>query len=411
MKTAGFLADIVRDKLAPTPKKRVFTLREQSRISEQPKQESFLPEMPKAVKGDPCAGCPAQGRPQTLPTFPEHCDLVLIDDRVPDAPHLTMPEHTKALLARAGIDPERIGLATITRCRTTGPVHGDEWKKMAKHCEGWLRRDLPSGAALLVQGDESTYAIIGSRDHGAAYWRGLWFRSALDDRRAFCVQGNDRLEEDLARCGRTLKGDPPQLRTLEIVTDPRERPELMRWLAEHPGPWGFDIECFDAGAFPSRESVVFDACHPDYRLRGIAIAWSEDEGVWLETAPLGPEIWKPFLDPVFLSPAEKGGHNAHTDEDGMVMTGYVSGIHNRKMDSMLTWNALSDGRHASLRLERLAVDVLQQDQYWGGFEKSQMRDAPLDLVARGAVFDAAMSLWLCLYGAERATAGEYWDGQ
>ena len=412
--SGGFFADLVAQRVASLPKK-TSSPRGEKASNREDAQSSFLPDLPKSPKvkapQNPCAGCPAQGRPQTMPTFPEHCDLVLIDDRTPKAEYMAISPHTRDLLAPASIDPERVGIASLTRCQTEGPVHGDEWKKMQRHCEGWLKRDLPLGAALLVQGDEAVYAVKGERDHGAAYWRGLWFKSVIDDRRAFCVKANDRLEEDLARCGRTLHGAPPQLSYLEIVTDPREWPELMQWLAEHLGPWAFDIECFDAGAFPSRESVVFDACHPDYRVRGVSIAWSEDEGVWLEMAPLGPDVWKPWLDPIFSSPARKGGHNKHTDTEGLIVGGWITDVVNGCMDSMLAWNSLSDGRHASLRLERLAVDVLDQDPWWSGANKGRMRDLSLDDVAYGAVMDAGLSLWLCLAGEERMVNQEYWDGR
>ena len=208
-----------------------------------------------------------------------------------------------------------------------------------------------------------------------------------------------------------LRGPAPGLRRLEVVEDPRLAPELMSWMIAHPGPWAFDVEAYDAGAYPSRPGVATDPCHPDFRLRGVAVAWSEDEGAWLELAPLGPEVWRPFLDRLFSSPARKGASYGHYDEEALVVPRWVGEVRNRGDDALLAWLSLSDGRHTSLRLERLAVDLLGLDPWWAGFDKSGVGRAPLDLVARAAVFDTGCALWLCAHARDLMTRGEYWDGE
>ena len=44
---------------------------------------------------------------------------------------------------------------------------------------------------------------------------------------------------------------------------------------------------------------------------------------------------------------------------------------------------------------KAVIDILHERQYWSGFDKSTMRDAPLEVVARGAVLDACYTLRLC----------------
>lgn len=313
-----------------------------------------------------------------------------------------------------GFEGGRAALARLPQCEHFGP--DGERRKVLQRCAKHLLADLPQGLPAVAVGDEPTYALLGNRDHPSHYHRGLW-RRGVGGRRVFVLEsGSPRFASDAARCARTLARRAPEpLRSLKVLVDPlaASASTLSAWLSGHPGPWAFDVESYDVAAHPSRPGVAVDACHPDYRLRGVAVAWSEDEGVWFDFLALesGPEAWRPLLDPVFGSAALKVAHNGHFDEDGLVVGRWVSRVANRAGDSMLEWLALSDGRHAGLSLERLVVDVLGQDQWWEEFDKSEMRAAPIERVAAAAVRDAGYSLWLHCHARDLMSRGEYWDGQ
>lgn len=359
---------------------------------------------------NPCAGCPAEARSKIPPVIPPDVCAVVVSE----AP--TEQEECAGAL-RPVSAPElaalSVGRACLTRCRPV-LVSDAQRREMRRRCAAFLRADLPPGAPVITAGDEATYALLGSRERGAAYWRGLWVRAAAEwgERRVFPLVEGDRLAGDLARFIRTLSAPAPQPRHLEVVVDPGGVPgrTVMRRLAEHPGPWAFDVESYDGAAFPSRPGVPTDPCHPDFRVRGVAVAWSEDEGAWLELAPLGPEAWRPWLAPVFGSPAVKAAQGGHFDEEALVVPGWVPAVVNRGEDSMLAALSLSDGRHASLRLERLAADLLGADPWWDAADKARMRDLPLADVARAAVLDAGMALWVCTHARDLMERGEYWSG-
>jgi len=358
---------------------------------------------PKAL-GNPCTGCPAEHQPKARPFVVEAPEIVLVEE---------VPSAGETEAGRLGpprpLGGPRLSRACLTRCVPFGPEA--DRHEMRRRCSRYLAADLPRGVPVAALGDEAVYYFCRSRDRGADYWRGLWTRSAHDGRRVYGLREGARFTDDVERLARMLRGPAPGLRRLEVVEDPRLAPELMSWMIAHPGPWAFDVEAYDAGAYPSRPGVATDPCHPDFRLRGVAVAWSEDEGAWLELAPLGPEVWRPFLDRLFSSPARKAASYGHYDEEALVVPGWTGEVRNRGDDALLAWLSLSDGRHTSLRLERLAVDLLGLDPWWAGFDKSGVGRAPLDLVARAAVFDAGCALWLCAHARDLMTRGEYWDGE
>lgn len=419
--TGGLFSDLVREKVAPVQKKSTFTKRERVPRSEQRRGPGgFLPDLPRVapLKADPCRGCPAEATAVKVPALVSPNTHVVAVDEQPQKWEVRDGELrpvTHPALAGVGA-----GRACVTRCRTDG-YSAAEAQDMRRRCRAHLARDLPVGAAVIASGDEAVYALLGSREHGAEYWRGLWFRGEIDDRgrdaswsgRVFAYAPNHpRAPGDVERFVRGLdSSNRPQLRRLEIVEDPRQSEELMRWLAAHPGPWAFDIESYDASEYPSRPHVSTDPCHPDFRVRGVAVAWSEDEGAWLELHKLGRGAWRPYLDPIFGSTAKKGGHGAHFDEEGLVYNGWCAEVRNRGEDSMLAMVSLSDGRHPSLRLERVAVDVIGVDPWWDAVPKGQVRDLPVEQVARAAVFDAGLSLWIVTHAEDMMVQGVYWDGQ
>lgn len=168
---------------------------------------------------------------------------------------------------------------------------------------------------------------------------------------------------------------------------------FLEGLAQHEGPWTFDIETYDGYEFPSRKGVAVDPCHPDFRVRGVAIATSADEGAWVEFGVLD---WadKAALSSAFASDAEKGAFNGGFDENGLVYAGWVPLVRNRTRDGMLAMIALGDGTHESLRLSH-AIRVLLRREYHWDEDKATVRDMPIEAVADGAVRDACATHELC----------------
>lgn len=173
----------------------------------------------------------------------------------------------------------------------------------------------------------------------------------------------------------------------------------LRALAQAPGPWTFDIETYDAGAFPSRKTVSTDPHHPDFRLHGVAIATSAHDGAYIFLGDTddcrdldGDGI--DALRAAFDSDAEKGAYNGHFDENGLVYTGWVPRVRNRVRDGMLSTIALGDGTHESLKLPHVAKLLLKRETTWE-IDKSTMRDQPVEVVADGAVHDACLAHELC----------------
>lgn len=176
----------------------------------------------------------------------------------------------------------------------------------------------------------------------------------------------------------------------------------LRALAERAEPWTFDIETYDAGAFPSRKGVAVDPHHPDFRVRGCAFATSSTEGAFVDFTS-SPTDWPPglldteglrALRAAFAGDAEKGAFNGHFDECGLVYSGWVPRVTNRARDGMLAAIALGDGTHERLTLAHLVLVLLRRETTWD-IDKSTMRDQPVEVVADGAVHDACLTHELC----------------
>ncbi len=181
-------------------------------------------------------------------------------------------------------------------------------------------------------------------------------------------------------------------------------------LARSPGPWVFDIETYDAAEFPSRKHVSVDPFHPDFRVRGVAVAWRDDVGAWVELngdpaglgrrlRPRGVEVLCPVgiaaLRAAFASDAEKGAFNGGFDDCGLVYPGWVPRVRNRTRDGMLSMVGLGDGTHERLTLQHAAAVLLGADPHWVDVDKGQMRGLPIDVVAEGSVRDACLTYALC----------------
>jgi hypothetical protein len=327
-------------------------------------------------------------------------------------------------IAAAGIDVARVAWVPLARCRPAdGDFQGPAWGAALRQCWGYFEADTAGTYPLLLLGAGPTLAFLGGRTRvGAA--RGLWAQAQLDSRDVFVVRNPEHslsvqdpgardallaeLRADISNMADHLLGREVELPfEIQVFDTPAAAGDFLLWLGEHPGPWAFDIEAFDAKEFPSRKSVSLDPCHPDFRMRGVAFAWAYDKCAYVDVGSLPPEQVRPYLDLAFGSPAEKWAFNGHFDEEGIVYPGYASVVRNRGGDGMLAMLSLSDGRHESLRLEYAVVNILGERQYWSGMDKSKMRDIPLRTVGRNAGGDAVHTLRLCDYLHGRLERGEY----
>lgn len=338
---------------------------------------------------------------------------------------------------RAGLDPDRdVVYLNLTRCMPPGNAWDTaEWRKAQRRCAAFLARDLarlPSSLPLLLVGQAPVTVFRGT---GARIERerGLWAPAAGELagtpprptfatwHPAYIVRRGDgeigaAFDRDIARCVASLPGsDEPRRASVRIVPLAQAAALLRNLVADPPPALGFDIETYDAVQVPSRPGVAVDPFHPDFRVRGVALATGPWEAYWIEFLPFAtpaearaecPDACA-ALAALFASPVPKGGHNGQFDEEGLLCSGWVPEIRNRCFDSMLAAIALGDTSQGSLRLESLVVDVLGEQQYWDGADKSRMRELPCELVARGAGNDAAAALRLALRLHARLRAGAY----
>ncbi len=295
----------------------------------------------------------------------------------------------------------------------------------------------PPEVPLLVLGDRPVVAATNDQWATARGLRGLWVRAAAVEHRVYVARDPEELrhvgEDDVALrsafmaewradlrrlADQVLRRATPRAIKMSVYRTPGEAAPLLRRLAAYPHPWAFDIESYDAQVVPSRRDVSTDPCHEDFRVRGVALAWGSAAGVWLEFIaghPGGPVVeassdeWREVLDPAFGSDADKVAFNGGFDEEGLTYNGWVSEVRNRRGDGMLDMVALSDGRHASLRLERAVVDYLGLPQYWNGADKGRIREMALADVARSAVEDACATLALHRDLEGRLRRGEYFE--
>lgn len=384
-----------------------------------------------ATNENPCVGCPREHARKVLPVIPQDALAVCIgmapgEHEEDEGTPFVGPAGTllRSALTEANLEITRIGFANLGRCR---PENDDfetpEWTKAEQRCWRHLNHDLASVTVpLVLLGTRPVQRFLGGKNQKVTQHRGLWEQTP-DGRRVFVARhpsgvlrsrdDREHLErqfrEDIQRLAAGLNGQATPTPRVPTFRDPFEAREFLAKLAKHPGPWSFDIEAFDAGAFPSRPNVATDPCHPDFRLRGVAFAWGGSGGAWVDCFTVNDQKHdvRALLDPVFSSDAEKWAFNGSYDEEGLVYPGWVTEINARSGDGMLAMVALGDGRHESLRLEKATADLLKRPQAWDGFDKAQIRDLSIDEVARGAVADAKNALALCRLLHDRLTRGEY----
>jgi hypothetical protein len=224
--------------------------------------------------------------------------------------------------------------------------------------------------------------------------------------------GSKRLKQfraDLKRMADRILGreQMPDVQ-MDVFSDPGQAENFLKYLACHKKPWAFDIETYDAGQESTRHAVGVDPFHPDFRVRGVAIAWQFNRGAWIELMPWEDrkaEAAKLF-GPVFASSAEKWAFNGSFDENGLVYSGWAPAITNRKGDGLLALIASNAGGHSGVSLARAVVDILGEPQYWV-INKLTIRTAKLMDVADSAVRDACSTLKLTDFLHRRLEASEY----
>jgi|SRR6516162_1881344 hypothetical protein len=208
--------------------------------------------------------------------------------------------------------------------------------------------------------------------------------------------------------------------TVQIFPTPWAARSFLRWLAERAALWVFDVETYDAlydggKVRKGRKGVAVDPCHPDFRVRGVAIAYTAHHAAWIELMPWEEKkaAARKLLSPAFGSPALKGGFNAGFDEEALVYPttreAWVDKIVNRGVDGMLANIALGDVTQDSNKLSACVQRVFGATLTWEDIDKTQMRDLPLRDVAHGAGGDAVWTYRLIDNLYRRAGRDEYLD--
>lgn len=380
----------------------------------------------------PCQGCPlVDVKPKIPPVIRTGAVLAVVSlgpsagDEEAAVPISGRPgEMLVEALRAAGVDPTKVTLSLATRCRPVGDVYDcAAWESAARRCRAFFDADVPADVPLLLLGGTALRTFAGGRAKVGGS-RGLWAKAdgrtyftVRDPAQILAVQDPAQSEAlraefaaDVARMADVLLGrEPPLDLSFEVYGSPAEAAGYLATLAVRAEPWAFDIEAYDAAVFPSRRGVSTDPCHPDFRLRGVAVATSPREGAWIDCAGWEGRLVeaRALFSPAFGSPAAKWAFNGHYDEEGLVYPGWVECVANRAGDGMLALLALSDGAHESLRLEHAVVNVLGARQYWNGMDKSRMRDVPLAVVAANAVGDACYTYQLVELLHGRLERGEY----
>lgn len=387
-----------------------------------------------SVLSNPCEGCPCQGKTKVPPTQLSTPKVQVVGlapgGEEEEGLRLFIGPSGQLLrqgLRAAGFDPEtEVSYANVTRCRPLGDdFEARTWTEAAARCWNFLQRDLAANTApLLLLGAPALKRFLNKKDAKIGAHRGLWTPTIV--REAFVAHHpahilrakdpaqratlREQFMRDLSHMGdRIFKRQRADDLRLKIYPNLDAARPLLDKLAIYRGFWTFDIETYDAQALPSRPKVATDPCHPDFRVRGLALSWAHHTGAWLEF--LDWETRKPearaLLNPLFLSPAPKGAFAGHFDEEGLIYPGWVDGIENRTSDAMLALVALGDARHESLRLEKAVIDVLKIPPSWDAVDKSRIREYPMEQIARGSVGDACRTYTLCLSLEERLAQEVY----
>jgi len=398
------------------------------------------------LQGAQCSGCPLDDgkRQKVAPFVPAHPALGIVglgsglDEQLVGSAFVgaggrfLREELSRAGFAAGTVEVPRdrsinVTLANLTRCRPDdGEFDSPAWRAAAKHCRRYLVEDLKGSYPLLLFGTEPSRAFLGDAKVKVSSARGLWHRTPsgrlvfitwhpayvlrdMGDHGAASVVAR-QFREDLQRVAERVvdgrAGTAPVHVT--VLTTVREMVKFLHALRDHKGFWTFDIETFDVAEAPSRKVVATDPCHPDFRVRGVAVAMDGVSGTWLEL--VGHEhdaTVKVALASAFGSEAPKGAFYGHFDEEGLICGGWVPVVRNRCEDGMLAMVALGDAGSRPNTLARAITDVLGETPHWEGFDKALMRTALLAAVAEGAVRDARATWCVCRALGGRLARREY----
>ena len=373
------------------------------------------------VRENPCIGCSLERSVKVLPTLPSARKLIVVgwapgevEERAGFPFAGPSGQMLRSALSSAGLEHETdVGYLNLGRCRPAGDdFESLAWAKAEDRCWNHLRRDLAGWTgSLLLLGSRPLQRFLGDKRTSVKRHRGLLVRT-LDGRVAFAASYPSRIlrasavrMSERARLEAQFFADVRRM--ADRVLDREHLPQVHvdAWdlrgkrgrdavakLARAQRPWFFDIETYDVAACPSRPGVATDPFHPDFRVRGVAVAWGTGNGAWLELMWAEEEdkaAVRTMLDPVFRSKAEKGAFVSGFDANGLIAQGWVTEVKNLTRDPWLAAIAL-DIEGWGHSLERLTVDVLGEPQPLGKGDRGRIREMPLEQVAEYAVRDACL---------------------
>jgi uracil-DNA glycosylase family 4 len=389
---------------------------------------------------NPCAGCPLETQVKVMPSLPSGRKLTVVglgswnEEERAGYPFAGVGgQMLRSSLTIAGLDHEtEVGYLNLTRCKPPDGFDSPEWGKAADRCWHHLQRDLQGWTGpILLLGSGPLQRFLGDKRASVKRRRGLWVRLP-DGREAFSAehpagllretdleaQGARRaqFQRDLTRMADRLLGrerfSTVQWQALQLTREAflagDDTADLaLRKLGAWKGPWFFDIETFDAKETPSRRGVATDPFHPDFRVRGVAMAVSGERGVWFEfDQEMDRGTARGLLDQAFGSDAEKGAFVSGFDATGLIAQGWVTEVRNLTRDPWLAAIAL-DTRGGGHSLERLVVDVLGEPQPLGKDDRGRIAELSMEEVAEYAVNDACGEFRLDQALQGRLDRGEY----
>lgn len=412
------------------------------------RQPQLIPELRKGGLM-PCDSCPLDGFSQKVPPFVP-VDPILgvvglgsgLNELVVLTPFVgqggkDLRQDLREVGLPAGYvdDPKsddiKIAFANLTRCRPQND-EGDfgyqspEWRKAADHCWSYLVPDLKGNYPLLVFGTDPMVKFMEDKSMKVFRVRGLWhkmpdgreifctwhpvgIRRNIRDKKSFAQVRLKQYRSDLKKVADRVLGREklPEIK-VDVFEDLGKAKGLLRNLAKHKKPWAFDMETYDAGQFPSRRHVATDPFHPDFRIRGVAMAWRSDRGAWIDLRSWEnrKEEAREILSSVFGTPAEKWAFNGGFDDNALVYSGWVRKIVNRSDDGMLRLIAVNAGGQKGFTQERLVVELLGEPQYWV-IDKTRMEKLTIEKVSQSAVRDACSTFKLVQHLRKMSNAGEY----
>jgi len=387
---------------------------------------------------NPCEGCPCEPQIKVAPVIPSNPKIIAVGiapGRVEEELKLPFQGESGQLLRKVlkavGLDPEKdVGYANLGRCRPPGDdFDTSEWKEAEKRCWSYLMRDLQGwDGPLLLLSDRTVQKFLHDGKARLKTLHGTWEKSqgwncflSYHPARVIRTEGVSRItveqgfRDDLARMAARVLGSEdgqPYPVRFHVFSDPLKASGFLGKLKESGGPhkrFWFDIETGDAQGVPSRKAVATDPFHPQFRVRGVAIALSPEIGAWIELRSWEDRKGEAskILTPVFMSEWEKGAFYGSFDENGLIVPGWVEGVRNRTRDPYLAAIALDETGHGH-SLERLCLDLLGISKPKGKVDPQRIMEMSVEEVAEYAVRDCCLAWALDDALQARLDKGEYY---